>query len=93
MTGDGSTAMAHPVRWAICAWRRICTICGCSVGIGFGLLFAAFGASAAPKVPADLARQVRVSRLLRPWGLDRTGATVSVVLDLWNPARVNRGAG
>jgi hypothetical protein len=42
---------------------------------------------------ADLARQVRVSRLLRPWDLARSGETVSAVLDLWDPARANRGAG
>ena len=56
MTGDDTTATTHRVRWAICAWRRMCTICGCSIGFGFGLLFAAFGASASPKVPADLAK-------------------------------------
>jgi hypothetical protein len=42
---------------------------------------------------ADLARQVRVSRLLRPWDLARSGETVSAVLDLWDLARATRGAG
>ena len=40
---------------------------------------------------ADLARQVRVSRLLRPWDLARSGATVFAVLDLWSPTRATGG--
>ena len=42
---------------------------------------------------AALAGEVQVSRLIRPWDLGRSNESLSLVLDLWKPAGVARGAG